>query len=111
MAEGIVKPDEIKYNIFLSYDSLNKKQVLEFYEFLKSEGLIVWIDKHKMSAGKINELMRDGVVSSALFLCCLTENYPKRENCMKELRIASAYKKTHSFCFIRPHGHELHRLA
>ena len=82
-----------KYNIFLSYDSKNKEKATQLREFLKSEGLTVWFDKEQMPNGSINDLISDGVKYSDLFLCCLTENYPKRVNCQQELNLAHSLGK------------------
>jgi hypothetical protein len=82
-----------KFNIFLSYDNKNKEKVIELREYLKSEGLTVWMDKEQMPNGFINDLLYAGVRNSDLFLCCLTENYPQRDNCKLELNLAHAYGK------------------
>ena len=91
MAE--VRQTQSKYNIFLSYDSKNKENVLKLREYLKSEGLTVWFDRERMPMGNINDLLCDGVKNSDLFLCCLTENYQTRDNCKQELNLAYCYRK------------------
>jgi hypothetical protein len=82
----------MKFNIFLSYDSKNKQPVNELYSILVAEGLTVWIDTKNMIKGKIEESRREGLLNSNLFVCCLTENYVKRDNCMREFRFAEQNK-------------------
>jgi hypothetical protein len=47
-----------------------------------------------MKNGFVHEVMSDGVHNSEIFICCLTDEYAKTENCMKELRLAGGLEKT-----------------
>ena len=93
LAQSTIELEENKTNIFLSYGKNNKKRSLELNEILKNEGLKIWIDTEKMANGNISDLMRNGIKNSDLFLCCLTDNYLKSENCMRELRLAASFGK------------------
>ena len=45
------------------------------YEELEKRGYELWIDKYTMIVGNTDELMKNGIDNSQLFVCCATTIY------------------------------------
>ena len=84
-----------KYDLFLSYNHKHKDAVNRLYNFLTSKKIKVWMDK-KLSAGsRLNEELEREIQQAKLFMCCVSRNYAKSENCKAELSYAiQTAKKT-----------------
>jgi hypothetical protein len=82
------------FDLFISYSQKKSTdEVYAFYNTLKTT-YKAWIDIKDMKNGFVHEVMSDGVHNSEIFVCCLTDEYVKTENCMKELRLAGGLEKT-----------------
>ncbi|KAJ3117846.1 hypothetical protein HK098_006088 [Nowakowskiella sp. JEL0407] len=81
-----------KYDLFLSYCWADKPAVLKIRDALKARKLNVWFDKENMR-DRVNAAMANGIESSAIFVCCLSNAYEKSDNAMAEFRYASYLKK------------------
>ncbi len=82
-------------DIFLSYDSKIKDQVKQLHEELEKEKFKVWLDDNQLRAGNnalTAELAR-GIKEAKVFVCCITKDYCKSNNCNLEIEFASSCKK------------------
>ena len=82
-------------DIFISYNSGNKKQVKQLYEVLKSLDYKVWMDEADLNAGSspLTSELATAIKNSKVFLSCITTDYCKSFNCNREIEYASARKK------------------
>ena len=80
------------FQIFVSYCHANKKEVYKLYDELEKRMYKLWIDKNKMIVGNTDELMKNGIDNSQLFMCCATMSYCSSDNCFLEFNYA-IYKK------------------
>lgn len=81
-------------HIFISYAWDSRKDLVRsLANRLVNEKYKIWLDIHEMKTGHLDTMMYDGINESYLFLCCITSEYCKRDNCMKELRLALDLKK------------------
>ncbi len=82
------------YDIFVSYCADNKTEVNILYDELEKRDYKLWIDKKKMISGNTDELMKNGIDHSQLFMCCATTSYCASKNCMLEFNYAVNTDKT-----------------
>ena len=81
-------------DIFISYCwKKNKEKVHEMHKKLSQKFPKIWIDINEMDYGDLNEMMSEGISQSKVFICCLTEEYCKSKNCMKEFNFADKLRK------------------
>ena len=82
-------------DIFISYNSGNKKQVKQLYEVLKSLDYKVWMDEADLNAGSspLTSELATAIKNSKVILSCITKDYCKSYNCNREIEYASAKKK------------------
>ncbi|KAJ1560445.1 hypothetical protein HK096_008681, partial [Nowakowskiella sp. JEL0078] len=76
----------------LSYSWKDKEAVLLLKDELLGRGLQVWFDENYMRS-IADDAMADGVLSSMIFVPCLSRHYDISHNALKEFRFASAKKK------------------
>jgi hypothetical protein len=81
-----------KFNVFLSYASENKHDVMKILDHLNQAGLTVWIDTEEMKCGSLDEHRMNGIRNSQVFVACISTKYNENENCMKEFNYAIANK-------------------
>eukprot|EP01051_Picozoa_sp_SAG22_P009341 SAG22_NODE_771_length_7318_cov_6.057487_7_plen_407_part_00 len=85
--------------IFLSYSwgpqNETQKQVLPLKLFLENNTrLKCWLDLERLGPGcDLVHEMDQGVMRADVFICCLTDQYLSRPNCMRELAFAKKYNK------------------
>ena len=82
-------------DIFISYNWGIKEAVEKFHEKLEANGFRVWRDKFlKQGHQSLFEQLGKKIKESTVFLCFLTKDYVKSDNCRKELNYAAKLKKT-----------------
>ena len=55
----------------------------------RATNLSAWMDRERMGGGcDLDEEMKRGVANADVVLCCLTDKYLSRENCLFELQAA-----------------------
>lgn len=82
-----------KYHCFISYTWRLHKDRVHLFAGRLMQSFHVWIDKKKMQHGDIYEMMQKGISESHVFVCCVTFEYAKSENCMREIKYALALNK------------------
>lgn len=81
------------HEVFISYCwKKNKEKVHDMHTKL-SQKFSIWIDKNEMDYGDLNKMMFEGISNAKVFLCCVTEEYHKSPNCMKEFNLAEELAK------------------
>jgi hypothetical protein len=82
-------------DIFLSYNWNIKEQVKLFHEELEKENFKVWRDDKQLHAGNnaLTAELAKGIKESKVFICCITKDYCKSNNCNLEIEFASSCKK------------------
>ena len=83
------------FDVFISYSWGIKEDVEKFHEKLEANNFRVWRDKflkqgHESLFGQLGKKIKE----STVFLCFLTKDYVKSDNCRKELNYAVKLKKT-----------------
>ena len=81
------------FDLFVSYCGDNKNEVYNLYEELEKRGYKLWIDKNTMIVGNTDELMKNGIDNSQLFVCCATTSYCSSDSCFLEFNYAVNKKK------------------
>jgi hypothetical protein len=81
------------FDIFVSYCSVNKEEVLKLCDELEKREYKLWIDKNQMIFGNTDELMKNGIDNSQLFMCCATTRYGSSDSCFLEFNYAVNKKK------------------
>jgi hypothetical protein len=95
------------FDIFVSYCGDNKKEVYKLYDELEKKGYKLWIDKNKMIVGNTDELMKNGIDNSQLFMCCASTSYCASKNCMLEFNYVVNTDKTVIYIlFEKFNGHD-----
>jgi hypothetical protein len=82
-------------DVFISYNSGNKKHVKQLYEVLKSLSYKVWMDEAELNVvnSPLTAESATAIKNSKVILSCITTDYCKSFNCNLELEYASAKKK------------------
>jgi hypothetical protein len=91
----VEKKNKNKMDIFLSYNWNIKEQVKLFHEELEKENFKVWRDDKQLHAGNnaLTAELAKGIKESKVFICCITKDYCKSNNCNLEIEFASSCKK------------------
>lgn len=80
--------------IFLSYQWDNQFQVLQLRNFLINKGYDSWMDIHEILPGSnLTDRIATAILSSDIFIACITKKYVKSDMCNKEIHYASKNKK------------------
>jgi hypothetical protein len=77
-----------RFHIFLSHSRLNVNDVEKLYNELKKKNYNIWFDRNEMISGNVDNLMKNGIDNSELFMCCATTNYCSSDNCFLEFNYA-----------------------
>lgn len=82
-------------DIFISYNWGIKDQVRELYKILTDNNYKVWMDENDLhnSDNPLTSVLATNIIKSAVFLCCITENYCKSYNCNLEIEYANKKRK------------------
>ena len=88
-------------HIFLSYawdesesNATQKAVSLLKHDIESNTRLLCWMDLERMGAGCLSKTeMQEGVQLADVFICCLTDRYLTRPNCLHELDSAKAANK------------------
>ena len=82
-------------DIFISYNWNIKDQVKKLYENLKSLGYKVWLDDRNLetSNNALTVQLASAIKHSKLFICCITTDYCKSNNCNREIEYADSSAK------------------
>jgi hypothetical protein len=84
-------------DVFISYNWDVKGQVKELYKILTKEyNLKVWLDDMQLNGGNMSSLaaeLASAIKNSKIFICCLTNQYCRSQNCNLEIEYASVLKK------------------
>jgi isocitrate dehydrogenase len=82
-------------DIFISYNWNIKDQVKKLYENLKSLGYNVWLDDKNLetSNNALTVQLASAIKNSKLFICCVTTDYCKSNNCNREIEYADSSAK------------------
>jgi hypothetical protein len=82
-------------DIFLSYNWNIKEQVKKLHEELEKENFEVWRDDNQLRAGnnRLTAELARGIKEAKVFVCCITKDYCKSNNCNLEIEFASSCKK------------------
>ena len=88
-------------HIFLSYawdesesNASQKAVSLLKHDIESNTRLLCWMDLERMGAGCLSKTeMQEGVQRADVFICCLTDRYLTRPNCLHELECAKAANK------------------
>ncbi|XP_030834833.1 uncharacterized protein LOC100890789 [Strongylocentrotus purpuratus] len=80
--------------VFLSYQWDHQLEVIAIKKHLEMAGFPCWMDIGQMGGGdKLFAKIDDGIRSSKVVLCMVTEKYSNSENCNKEVNLANLLKK------------------
>jgi len=79
-----------KHSIFLSYASPDRERVLPYYDFLKSNGLQVWMDKHNIAGGQDWDFeIKRALNRASLIIIFISENsIDRRGYIQREIKLA-----------------------
>jgi hypothetical protein len=79
----------IEYDAFLSYQWNIKHQVKLLYEYLtENHQLKIWVDDYETEAivsSNLYDEIAKAIQKAKVFICCITLDYSKSENCRREL--------------------------
>ncbi len=74
-------------------DSLGWEDPRSLKTFLEKEGYSVWVDYEQVGSKRtLYEDIVDGIRNSQVFISCVSNEYARSENCLKEFRFASNLK-------------------
>ncbi|CAF1468201.1 unnamed protein product, partial [Didymodactylos carnosus] len=76
-------------HIMLSYQWNTQKLVCDVYQYLKDNGIRVWMDTKGGMKKCLSSSMAEGVENASAIVCFPTKEYQQSENCKKELTYAS----------------------
>jgi hypothetical protein len=97
------KNSEQFYDVFLSYNWAHKPYVRKLYENLKDQyNLKVWIDDIELDNSSLTAQLANGITKSSIFVCCITKEYSKSENCKQEFFLAKRRKKPMIILMLEP---------
>ena len=84
-----------KYNVYISYNWRQKKDIKQLDTKLKSIGYKAWRDERKLQTNNapLSSVAALAIRKSSLFLCCITSKYCESNYCSSEIEFASALKK------------------
>ena len=84
-------------DVFISYNWNVKDQVKELFKILTNDyNLKVWLDELELNGGNMSSLtaeLASAIKNSKIFICCLTREYCRSQNCNLEIEYASVLKK------------------
>ena len=84
-------------DVFISYNWKVKEKVKELYKILTEEyNLKVWLDDMQLNGGNMSSLtaeLASAIKNSKIFICCLTNQYCRSQNCNLEIEYASVLQK------------------
>lgn len=69
-----------KHHVMISYNWRSKQTVFKIRDYLKQNGVTLWIDVENMS-GSILDAMSAAVENCTVFLMCYSRKYWQSENC------------------------------
>ncbi|CAF1106367.1 unnamed protein product [Brachionus calyciflorus] len=82
------------YDIFISYNWDIKERVNRLYcELTQKYNLKVWMDQYEIGSNRLVDELSNAILSSKIFLCCITKKYTESENCKDEIDYAKNLKK------------------
>jgi hypothetical protein len=83
------------FDVFISYNSGIKDQVMKLYKVLTSLNYKIWLDERELNAGSnpLTSELAKAIKNSNVFLSCITRDYCRSFNCNLEVEYASAKKK------------------
>lgn len=85
---------KMKYDIFISYSRRDTAKVLEFVNFLESNGYSCWIDREGIYTGDVfKSVITDAIHNSKMFLFLSSKDSNKSEWTRKEVSLAVHLKK------------------
>lgn len=115
--KSLKKTSKKSADIFLSYCRVNSQDAIDkgtpfkgndalgwedprsLKAFLEKEGYTVWIDYEQVGAKKtLFEDIVEGIRNAKLVVACVSNEYSKSENCLKEFRFASNLKMPVIMC-------------
>ncbi len=86
--------DQRFFDVFLSYNWDHKQHVKRLYDHLTQVyQLNVWMDDKELDIESLYAELADGITRSRVFVCCITSQYCKSKNCMKEFSLADGKNK------------------
>ena len=83
-------------DIFISYNWNIKSEVKQLYDILIENNYSVWMDDKDLEASNkpLTTQLGKNILGAKIFICCITEDYCKSNNCNLEIEYAHAKSKT-----------------
>src|SRR5215212_8896184 len=80
-----------KAHVFISYVHENSGEVSRLYEYLTSQGVQVWLDRHSVAVGlRWKQATRRAIRDGCFFVACFSKEYHGREKTYMNEELALA---------------------
>ncbi|CAH1800343.1 unnamed protein product [Owenia fusiformis] len=101
----IEKQDKSNTPVFISYCWSNSDRAIkegsrklegaighgdprELKEYIESNGIMCWLDKEQVGKNGLMDDIADGIKKAKIFVACMSDQYVKSQNCMREFHFA-----------------------
>ena len=84
----------MKPDVFISYSRENQREVIKLVEYLREQGIAVWMDETDIHGATIwTKEIVEAIRACNLFILAISRHSPGSKNVVKELALASEREK------------------